>query len=116
MSGNLKPFPKGVSGNPGGRTKQDLEVEAFAHLHAKAAMQVLIDQMTQAASTADRINAASKVLERAFGKPREHQTIAYERPLNEQSDAELALIIAESAGSNGTAKAQASSKVPDRVH
>ena len=86
---NLKPFPKGISGNPGGRTKADLEVEAFAKLNAKLAITTLVNEMTGALLSSDRIRAANIVLERAYGKAKEHITVKNERDLSKLTDTEL---------------------------
>jgi hypothetical protein len=107
MSGkidNLKPFPKGVSGNPGGKTKQDLEIEAFARLNAKLALDTLIEAMTKAPLMSDRINAAKQVLERAYGKPKETVTVTHERPVSEWTEEQLDAAIANLAGEEGKGK------------
>lgn len=62
---NLKPWPKGVSGNPGGRPKG---IAAKAREHTDQAMQVLVDGMADEDSRV-RVAAAREVLDRGWGKP-----------------------------------------------
>ena len=41
-NGNLKPFKKGQSGNPGGRPKEIAEVKALARAHTITAINTLV--------------------------------------------------------------------------
>ena len=65
---DLTPFPKGKSGNPGGRPKIPDEVKAILKLQAPNALQKLLTLME---SSDERIafSAASAILDRAWGKP-----------------------------------------------
>ena len=67
------PFMPGQSGNPGGRPKALKAVEEAARAHTEAAISTLaaICQNT-AAPEAARVAAANALLDRAWGKPRQH--------------------------------------------
>ena len=71
---HLRPYwwKPGQSGNPGGRTAELAEVQALARQASPEAMQNIIDKMS---SKDERVSllAADKVLERAWGKPKEQQ-------------------------------------------
>ena len=65
--GNLRPFQKGVSGNPGGKPKKHEDVKALARQHSKAALNRIVELIS---SSDERvaIMAAKEVLDRAYGK------------------------------------------------
>ncbi len=64
-----RPWPKGVSGNPGGRPKAVADVRAAARLHTANAIGVLVEIMEDAdASPPARIAAARELLDRGWGK------------------------------------------------
>lgn len=65
MSGNLKPWPKGVSGNPGGRPKG---IAAKAREHTERALEVLTEGM-ESEDEKVRLTAAKEILDRGWGKP-----------------------------------------------
>lgn len=91
-----KGFQPGVSGNPGGRTKKDIELEAHARLYAKYAIDVAAKiLMNTEAPNVERLNAAKLILERGHGKPKEHITVKHERPISEWAEADLDNAIAE---------------------
>jgi hypothetical protein len=63
---NLKPFQKGVSGNPGGRKKTD-DVKLLARKHTVAALNRIVE-LIHSADERVAIMAAKEVLDRAYGK------------------------------------------------
>jgi hypothetical protein len=76
-----RPFPKGVSGNPGGVPKTLFPIRAAARKHAESALQTLVDGLKAnklfgpgAVVTPDwaaRLAAATALLDRCFGKPKQ---------------------------------------------
>ncbi len=65
---NLRPWPKGVSGNPGGRPKALREVTRLARECSEDAINTLWHIMTHSRNEAARIRAAEAILARAWGK------------------------------------------------
>ena len=61
-------FPKGKSGNPGGRPKVEGEVRAPAQQHGPAALQRLIALM-KSKNERVAVVAAQTVLDRGYGRP-----------------------------------------------
>lgn len=63
---NLKPFQKGISGNPGGRKKTD-DIRVLARKHTKEAFERIVELI---GSDDERvaIMAAKEVIDRAYGK------------------------------------------------
>lgn len=72
-------FKPGQSGNPGGRTREFAECQRLARKASPEAMQRLIALMS---NDDPRISgwAADKVLERAWGKPKEYDPKAEQSP------------------------------------
>jgi hypothetical protein len=66
---NLRRFPKGVSGNPGGKLKGKEDVRALARKHGVAAFNRIVELID---SDDERVAmmAAKEVLDRAYGKPK----------------------------------------------
>lgn len=65
----LRPFPKGVSGNPGGRPKRELEkVRKAAREHGVEAIEKLVHLMRHGSDKVAFL-AAEALLARGFGRP-----------------------------------------------
>lgn len=65
-----RPFPKGTSGNPGGRPAELVAFRLEARRHAQKALKVLLDiVVSKKAPAAARVRAVSEVFDRAFGRP-----------------------------------------------
>jgi len=61
-----RPWPPGRSGNPGGRPKAALDIQALARQHTPEAIQALVDAL---ANPRERVSAAVALLDRGWGKP-----------------------------------------------
>ena len=64
-------FPKGKSGNPGGRPKVLGEVQELARLHAPSIIVELARLALKARSETARIAAIRELLDRGYGRPRQ---------------------------------------------
>jgi hypothetical protein len=65
-----RPFLKGISGNPGGRSKALRAVETAAKAHTDAAIGTLAEICTdRTAPSSARVSAATALLDRGWGKP-----------------------------------------------
>lgn len=69
--GQLRPFQKGRSGNPGGRSALQVEVQRLAREKGPAAIAKFYDLMENAKDERVQAFCADKLLERGFGKPKE---------------------------------------------
>jgi hypothetical protein len=97
VRGRGRPIPKGVSGNPSGRPRQDQSVVELARVNGPLAIKVLIEVMTdRRASASARALAADRLLDRGFGRPPQTNTViaATRRRASDLSDDELASIVA----------------------
>src|SRR4051812_2305772 len=85
-----RPFPKGVSGNPGGRPRSLAEVEELARKRAPKAVRRLTQLMD---SDDDRVALAACValLDRGYGKPRSSD----EERIEERVERRLEELLAE---------------------
>lgn len=64
------PFEKGVSGNPGGRPRQDNRVRDLAQAQTENAIAGLVSVLEdKGAPAASRVSAAVALLDRGWGKP-----------------------------------------------
>src|ERR1700738_4736205 len=75
----LVPFPKGKSGNPGGRTKQFAQCQRLCREASPDAARRLIELM-QSEDERVALMAADKVFERAWGRPKEYLITHYPQP------------------------------------
>jgi len=94
MPGKGRPFPKGVSGNPGGRPKVLGDVQELARQKSPEAINTLSTIMNDdKAPPAARVAAANALLDRGYGKPTQpiSQTLAKIDP-SAISDEDLAAI------------------------
>jgi hypothetical protein len=82
-----RPWPKGVSGNPGGRPKAVADLRAAARMHTADAIGVLVEVMGDTnASPSARITAARELLDRGWGKAPAAIALCAERPDADQEE------------------------------
>jgi hypothetical protein len=62
-------FQKGVSGNPGGRTKKARAIEQVALRHASKVIGAFVSILENSDNDTARIAAGRELLDRAYGKP-----------------------------------------------
>jgi hypothetical protein len=100
-----------VSGNPGGRPRAALDVQALARAHTKAALQTLVDCLRD---PKHKLAAACALLDRGWGRPAQAilaqvgtgEPVRYEfywanATTNKLPEAEAPTIDATAAASNG---------------
>jgi len=78
-----RPFPKGVSGNPGGRPKGLAVVERLARERGPAA----IERLTELMGSGDErvaLTACVALLDRGYGKPRQFDEERLERVVEQR--------------------------------
>ena len=63
-------FLKGVSGNPGGRPKDENSITKLARSYSKEAIETLVDLMRNGTCERIRGTAAIALLDRGWGKPK----------------------------------------------
>jgi hypothetical protein len=103
---NKTTFKKGVSGNPGGRSKMPSEVKRVLEKNTLRAIECVLQIMNDVKNKAsDRIKAAEFIVDRAYGRPAqlvEHSGDA-ENPITvkDMTNAQLADIIANAASGPG---------------
>jgi len=82
---NLKPFPKGKSGNPNGRPRIIGEIRDLARTHAEDAISALAEiAADRSVPPSARVSAASELLNRGYGRPPQAIAIAGPSSLAEQ--------------------------------
>jgi hypothetical protein len=70
-------FPKGKSGNPGGRPKVLGELQELARHHAPEVINELVRLALKAKSETARIAAGRELLDRGFGRPRQSVEVSH---------------------------------------
>ena len=63
-------FPKGKSGNPGGRPRDEQKVGELARSYTREAIDTLVDIMRNSKDERVRGTAATALLDRGWGKPK----------------------------------------------
>src|SRR3990167_6931946 len=96
-------WAKGVSGNPGGRPKQDVRILDFCRAHSVEAANVILEIMRDKdAPPTARLAAAHSIIDRVYGKPAQAVTgedggpIRIEAELSDRDVArQIALLLAK---------------------
>lgn len=92
-SGLRPPWKKGQSGNPAGRPKKDREFTEECRTLADEAKDVLAKVMRDnKAPHAARVNAATTLIERGYGKPSQDMNLNVKRSIDDFTDEELAIL------------------------
>jgi hypothetical protein len=99
-----RPWPKGVSGNPGGRAKEVGHVRELAKKHTEEAIVTLVEVMQNGAPDRARAQAAEALLDRAWGRP--PQELQHSVPPDGISLGGLLIeVVKQHANGNGNGKA-----------
>jgi hypothetical protein len=72
-----RPFPKGVSGNPAGKKRHEVNVQALARTFTEAAVLTLVECL---ADPKHKVAAAVALLDRGWGRPTQHIAGDEDRP------------------------------------
>ena len=92
-------WQKGQSGNPGGRIRNMGELEKLARSYTVDAINALHEICIDAnQSAAARVSAASAILDRGYGKPRQDVEHNHHLPAARATDADLWAILASGGG------------------
>lgn len=67
--GRGRPFQAGQSGNPGGRPREALHVQALARERTQEAIEILAEIMRHGKTEAAQVRAAEVLLARGWGQP-----------------------------------------------
>ncbi len=93
-----RPFPKGKSGNPGGRPKAEGDIRELARACGPDAIELLSAMMRDTSTAARvRVAAAVAILDRGYGRPAQTTSLTIDAPprrAENLSDDELLAIIA----------------------
>ena len=85
-----RPWPKGTSGNPGGRPKGSQEIAELARSHSVECINRLLEiSRNENISAPARILATNSMLDRAFGKPKLQGEIMHTHEFDDWSAAQL---------------------------
>mgnify|MGYP001569449425 CR=1 FL=1 len=101
--GKGKPFPKGVTGNPGGRPKrtaEEMDLIAACKERTPEALKVIEGLMVGAASDSVRLNSAIYIIDRAYGKATQFID-AKITTMSDMEDSELDKVISQKAREAG---------------
>ena len=101
-----RPFKKGQSGNPGGRPKVVAEIRQLARERGPEAIAALVKVMTKGKSEAARVAAATALLDRGWGKPRQ----SHEAEITHRYVIEIPALM-----DNATWEAEALEHEPDKL-
>ena len=114
-------WPKGISGNPGGRPKGIGWVREIARGHTELAIKTLVDLCGEGKTDSVRRAAAADLLERGWGKPLQQVEVT-RTPFDEMSADELraleralANLEAEEAGAAGEPQGTPVAAPPQRL-
>ena len=96
-----RPFVKGQSGNPGGRTKEMAWLREEARKLAAKSLATLADVLDTGTGS-ERVSAARELLDRGFGKSVQAVEATVTVDAAEMSDAALAAIVAAAKADDAT--------------